>query len=171
MKKLLVLLMVLGLATSAQAALSLSLDKSTIGVGETAVVSVSDSIGENWTWQFILTEDTYWWTAPVAAAYDGARASDGAVTILPAAGSMASVTANPTYACMVQLNAGDPVSPSAGVQFTIDVIGVQAGTIYVDLQDFLTDSKVGGPLALVVIPEPMTIALLGLGGLFLRRRK
>jgi len=33
------------------------------------------------------------------------------------------------------------------------------------------DVVVGGPLTITVIPEPMTIALLGLGGLLLRRRK
>jgi hypothetical protein len=175
MKKLLVLLMVLGLATSAQAALSLSLSATQINVGDSVTVSVSDSVGVNWTWQFVLSEDTYNWTDPAAAAYNPNRSSGvgGGVTILAAAGGMASVTPDASYAAVTQLNAGGvtPAAPAAGVQFTVSIKGMQAGTIYIDLQDFEMDSKVGGYSTLVVVPEPMTLALLGLGGLFLRRRK
>ena len=171
MKKLLVLLMVLGLATSAQAALSLSLSATTVDIGDTVQCDVVDSVGENWTWQFLLTEDTYNWTSPVAADYDPDRVN--ATTIHTAAGNNAAIEANPTYAAVLQLTAAgtDPV-PAAGTQFTIDIKGEALGTIYVDLVSGSTyASQVGGATALEVVPEPMTIALLGLGGLFLRRRK
>jgi len=169
MKKLLVLLIVLGLATTAQAALSLSLSATTVAVDGTVTVSVSSTDAVEWTWAFVLSEDTYNWTAPTVASYNTDRTT--AVTILTAAGNMASNTPDGGYAALTWLNVGGTApAPVAGVQFTVSIKGVQNGTIYIDLQDGDANSKVGGPLTLVV-PEPMTLALLGLGGLFLRRRR
>ena len=72
--------------------------------------------------------------------------------------------------------AGTTVLTSAGTQFSIDIIGVQPGTIYISLQYIgetppIYEMSTNGPVAIEVIPEPLTIALLGIGGLFLRRRK
>jgi hypothetical protein len=163
MKKLLVLLMVSGLAASAQAALSLSLNKTTIAVGETAVASVVSNDASSWTNDFVLSEDTYNWTAPVAAAYDGSW------TITSHAGDLGFTEAT-TYPAVIKLSAGGTTTPpSSGTQFSINIKGVQAGTIYIDLQDDSTWAEMAnGPLTLTVTPEPMTMALLGLGGLFLR---
>jgi hypothetical protein len=44
------------------------------------------------------------------------------------------------------------------------------GTVETDFSDMVTPSF-GGPVTITQTPEPMTVALLGLGGLFLRRRK
>jgi hypothetical protein len=166
-----VLITVLALATSAHAALSLSINTTTVFIHETITVSVSSDNTDNWTYNFVLSEDTYNWTAPVAAAYDGARTSDGAVTVHTAAGEMACVTPNPTYAALITLSAGgvEP-GPSAGIQFSVQIIGVQEGIIYVDLQDSSCNSMIGGALVIAHIPEPMTITLLALGGLLIRRR-
>jgi len=65
MKKLLVLMFVLGLATTAQAALSLSLSATTVDVGSDVVVSVSSDNTDAWTFEFVLSEDTYNWTDPL----------------------------------------------------------------------------------------------------------
>jgi hypothetical protein len=58
------------------------------------------------------------------------------------------------------------------------VLGSQAGTYTISLDNLKTFDLFGGPVAvtggtldITIVPEPMTIALLGLGGLFLRRRK
>jgi hypothetical protein len=169
MRKLFVLIMVLALATSAHAALSLSISTTTVSIDDTITVSVSSTDSSPWTWCFVLSEDTYNWTDPIAAAYDPDRAH--AVTILTAAGDMASAIPDPTYAALIQLNAGGAtVLPSPGVQFTVRIKGVQFGMIYVDLQDGSANSQIGGALSIGPIPEPMTITLLALGGLFLRRR-
>ncbi|MGD0553219.1 MAG: hypothetical protein ABSB25_11320 [Sedimentisphaerales bacterium] len=62
--------------------------------------------------------------------------------------------------------------------FTIDLTGVAAGTVTISLtenyiQDVLWNQIVGTNMAskaVLVTPEPFTMTLLGLGGLFLRRR-
>jgi hypothetical protein len=180
MKKLLVLLMVLGLATSAQAALTLSLSATEVDIGDTVTASVSSDLsGTPGIWpgvgDFILSEDTYYWSTMDAAAFSGgwtyhttAGTSGGTVSV----GDLGFANPYPGYSNVYRLNAaGSSVLPEAGVQFMIDIIGVQEGTIYIALQDDTTWAEMAPTLTLVVVPEPMTIALLGLGGLFLRRRK
>jgi len=163
--------MVLALTTTAHAALSLSLSATTVGVGDTVTCSVSSNNTNNWTMQFILSEDTYNWTDPVAADYYPDRAN--AVNILPAAGDMADVAPNPTYPALIALTAAGTSPPSPGVQFEITIRGVQPGAIYLFLHYTSEVRPITPPesLTLVVVPEPMTITLLALGGLFLRRRR
>ena len=161
-----VLIMVLALATSAQAELTLGLSATQVLVGDTVTATVSSDLsGIEGYWgpgNFVLSEDTYYWTDPIAAAYDGSW-------------SYKYGTVTPTsYPAVYQLNySGGTFLPEAGVQFSIDIKGVQPGTIYIALQDDTTQAEMStnGPLAMVVIPEPMTITLLGLGGLLLCRRR
>jgi hypothetical protein len=164
MKKLLVLLMVLGLVSSANAALSLSLSATTVAVGADVTLSVISDNGDGWLGDLVLSEDLVNWTAPIAAAYDGA------VTILPAAGNLAALSMSQPNVAQISAGGLSP-APVAGTQFTVAIKGVQPGTIFIDLQDDSTFAEIAGPLTLTVTPEPITVALLGLGGLFLRRRK
>ncbi|MGA2093036.1 MAG: PEP-CTERM sorting domain-containing protein [Sedimentisphaerales bacterium] len=153
----LVLIMILALATSAQAAIDLSLSATTVAVDNTMTVNVISSDASYWNGFFVLSEDVANWKDPVAAAiYDYGPG----------------ITPVPDYPGVLQLTAGSPGHPpEPGTQFWIQIKGVQAGTIYTDLQDELGGEMANGPLPLVVVvPEPMTVALLGLGGLLLRRR-
>ena len=68
-------------------------------------------------------------------------------------------------------NFGSPLVGGILYSFDYTVAAAPIGTII----NFTADGNVGGTIisgaAMEVIPEPITIALLGLGGLFLRRRK
>ena len=172
-----VLIMILALATSAQAALTLGLSATQVLVGDTVTATVSsDKSGLEGFWgvyDFVLSEEIYYWSDPVAAAYDGSwsyhtDAGPGSVGDLGYA-----YRGYPSYPAVYRLNAaGSTVLPEAGVQFSINIKGVQPGTIYISLQDpfVLGEMSTNGPLTLVVIPEPMTISFLALGGLMFCRR-
>lgn len=75
-------------------------------------------------------------------------------------------------------SAGDDVPNGTAAQYFELVLTTTPGTYTITLVNLTTADLFSGaitstytPLAITVIPEPMTIALLGLGGLFLRRRK
>lgn len=53
---------------------------------------------------------------------------------------------------------------------TLGVMEISGTNIYASFNDFSTSDSMQ-PVFLNVVPEPMTIALLGIGGLFLRRKK
>jgi len=176
MKKLLVLLMVLGLVSSAQASLSLSLSATTVAVNGTVTAGVVSTDDSAWIGDFVLSEDlSGWTTSPVADYVSPVTWSFIKTAGTGSAGDSGSATVFPGYANVWTLGAGGiTVLPSAGTQFSISIKGTQAGTIYISLQqdaDPYPEISTNGPLTLTVTPEPMTLALLGLGGLFLRRRK
>jgi hypothetical protein len=163
MKKLLLLLMVSGLVSSAQAALSLSLSTTTVIFDNTVILSVSSDNSDPWSGYLVLSEDPANWTDPIAAQYDPPM-------VVHAAGDLGYAAPVSGYPAVYYLQAaGSSLLPQAGIQFSIGIQGVQAGMFYIALQNPTTYENLVPPL--FIWPEPATICLFGFGVLFLRRRK
>jgi hypothetical protein len=166
MKKLLILMLVLGMTSAASAALTWSADPITVGVGDTIAVTIdsSDALpyagGPAW-----------------VGADPSAVASIASIVQLAAAGEDA-VVDDPTatgWPGWWTINALDTTGTpgdtmAAGPQWTVTISGDSVGT-YVISSDSYGSAGADDLLTINVVPEPMTIALLGLGGLFLLRRR
>jgi hypothetical protein len=164
MKKLLVLLMVIGLVSNAQAALSLSLSMTSVWVGDEMTLSVSSDNADMWSGYLVLSEDIYAWADPIAAQYDPP------MVVYSAAGDLGYAAPVSGYPAVYYLQAaGSSLLPQPGIQFSIGIQGVQAGMFYIALQNPTTYENLVPPL--FIWPEPATICLFGFGVLFLRRRK
>ncbi len=169
MKRLLMLMLVLGMASVANAVL-IQVDGQdpgqTVDIAEgiTSVISV-------------VSEDTSSWLGYIIIEEGGTGALTDAVN-LDAAGDMAAVLAYTEagwgvgYELTVSMGQGGVPAIAVGPQFTINYSGgVLGDTATISL---FVDPEYGVPVdsvAITIIPEPMTVILLGLGGLFLRRRK
>ena len=161
MKKLLIVMLVLAVASVANATLSITAP-ATVDLGATATVTVSSDTAAD---SYIAYVD-FTGGVPLSNAQ-----------ILAAAGPNAKCTLSPYgYAGYYEIAALDYTPPSdilAGAHFTFDLIstGADLSTTYtVRLLDEDWATEIGS-VGIEVVPEPMTIALLGLGGLLLRRRK
>lgn len=165
MRKLLVLFLVLGLASAANAMLITVDDLE----GESFEVGITSTIT-------VVSEDTSSWLGYIFVEEGGAGSLENPI-VLDAAGDLGSATAY-TEAGMgagYELTAamgpvGDPAI-AAGPQFSFDYVGAVGDTATISL---FVDPEFTTPVASVnvtVVPEPMTVLLLSLGALFLRRRR
>jgi hypothetical protein len=180
MKKLLILLLVLGMTSAANAlVVNLSTDGSTaapaaitVGPGDVLNMSViSDTAGIG---------GIYWTYLEMGLPSAGAVS---VVAFTANAGNAASVTDYSSGALTDwELSAADTTPGAAGIvagqQFTFTLtIDAAAATDGSDDFDIWTtvpldnSFPVDDLLTVNIVPEPMTIALLGLGGLFLLRRR
>jgi hypothetical protein len=161
MKKLLILALVFGMTSAASAALSLG-GATEVVEGDTAIVTV-------------ISDNTSNWMGYIE--FDPGVVGVSAVVALPGAGTDSYVIKDPLgWTGYYEIQAADMSEPFdsvvPGVQFNIMVAGATAGDVYTiglmanDWATYLDSVQVT-----VVVPEPMTIALLGLGGLFMLRRR
>ena len=166
MKKLLILMLVLGLASVANAAVSLSIDgvnatdgTEDIDIGSTITLSVLSDDISNWMMEVtVLTAD----------------ATLGTPAFTTAAGGMAGYSDwSDASLWIYELSTGgtDPDFPMVGEQWTMSLttLGALGSHFNVDIGPY--GAQPVSSIDFTVVPEPMTIALLGLGSLFLLRRR
>ena len=184
MKKVLVLLLVLGVASIASATPVLSLSSNTVNVGDSVTLTVTgqaadetgdggDPVGGG-NWYIILDATNYSYGTyggggnPYAEfTFPGTKnANAGGGADLSDSYARAYMTAAPPAGSWDEATDVD-----AGEWFAIAIKGVSEGVTVVDLTTTGLSIIDGSSLALTVVPEPMTIGLLGLGALLLRRRK
>jgi len=162
MRKLLILVLVLGMSSTAGAALSLGGD-TIVGQAETAIVTV-------------ISDDTSPWTGYIG--FDDSVVGVSGCVATSNAGEDAVVTPDPYgWVGWYEIEAADDSEPfdsiQPGVQFEISVFGEAIGDVYI-IELYAGDWATlldSWTVVRAAIPEPMTIALLGLGGLFLLRRR
>jgi len=162
MKKVLVLMLVLGLASAANAALSLADDALEVEPGGTIGTAVlSDADGGYACWLELVDGVTY------DAAFTEAGNPNGDSVIntyadYPGWYELIVASLNPSAPIVAGDHIAVTITAAADAQ-----VGAQAMlNLYDDAAVTVLDSA-----GVTVVPEPATLMLLGLAGLFLRRRK
>jgi hypothetical protein len=168
MKKLLVLVLVLSMASMASATLTLS-----ISGPDSLVIGTQGTYTISYTGGTILASD-------VDISADKGTIGGGVIITTNKDGALDLVRVNPLsgkyqIAITNDLVGTDLGSPTASFVFTAPMTtGTALLTLgdngQIDLDWVVLGDAVMGSKSVLITPEPMTMMLLGLGGLFLRRR-
>ena len=162
MKKLIILMLVLGLASVTNAALVLSfngdtnVEVTTVAPSDYFTIDVYDTDGSG---------GEFWVNIAGPASYTG----PGTVHIPPAPSNLVAANYSPGWISALM---NPPSVGAIGTWWDLELHCDDEGDVVISLTDdtgYLTGTI--DTITVHQIPEPMTIALLGLGGLFLRRRK
>ena len=162
MRKLLIVLLVFGLASVANATvLSWSTNTVSVGIGSSVVVQLTadDATGYDpkWVGADASTVAEISAISALTAAGPDSQVKDPAATTWAGWWTVMALDLDPTSGGAV----------AAGDHFDVTIDGLALGTYNIGADTYGTNDI----LAITVVPEPMTLMLLGLGGLFLRRRK
>jgi len=155
------------MAPAANATLTMSIDYTSRNIGQVAVITISSNAAGATTWGVYLD--------PISVYPTNAQLQNA--TILTAAGTSGLVTSGGSPTSGNNYQAGPATGGGhsvAGNWSTVQFVGNQAGTYTIDLYQPAPATPPGTQIAtmdIVVVPEPATVALLGLGGLFLLRRR
>jgi len=157
MKKLLALILVLGLATTANAVITGSLTgDSTVGAGSMQ----ANVAGGDVTYMAIEIVGT----GTITISLGAAAPSDCEI-----AGTPGDVGLSGTGELWGMADFSSPYVYTDGVWFDIDYSGAVEDDV-VNFWDMGPGADAPNLLGSITIPEPITLALLGLGGLFIRRK-
>jgi len=171
MKKLLVLMLVLGLTTAANATLSLSVN------GDTSVTEYSMNTGATVVIDVYSDQANFGYECYVGITNGAGGNSDlgdwtGVNKVYAAAGNSASITAYDHWWYDDVALTGDPdkFPILAGKHFDMEFQCTAMGDVTISLTDASGTIQLDSVL-IHQIPEPVSMVLLGLGGLLLRRRR
>ena len=162
MKKLLILMLVLGMTSAASAAITWSVSDVEIDVGDTAVVQLISDSDMPYTAVWVGADPSPTGVAEISGIAGLPSVVDGGAVLTAYAGWW-NIEA-------LDFNPDDSVVITVGPHFDVTISGLVEGT-YTLGSDFYNTDGPNDSLLVTVIPEPMTIALLGLGSLFLLRRR
>ena len=195
MKKLLVLALVLSMASMANAGLTTGLSVSAANtslsaIGQSTTLSISNTVAIPYLTggdALVVVEGAQatidWGTGAVAYADSGLKLENGGDAFYMLGGTTgdSSILAGFTGAFPASQNgmgvyaystdaAINPTTLFNSIKITSNAVGNAVVTLYYINDDFDTLTQ-GNSVTITTVPEPMTMCLLGLGGLFLRRRK
>ena len=163
MKKMLVLALVLAVAGLANAGLTLTASKSTLALNEVATFTLSSDVGGKGFLLYAIVREGGKGavTAPVVSTGDPAL---NAVKAYTEAGFGTGYEVTLANGVVNKVVAGNfmTFTFSSAIQGTANV------AVY---DDALGYNAPAASVAMTIVPEPMTMVLLGLGGLFLRKKK